>query len=147
MAPGEGYTTAEEHIWFDKVRFYPDPSGRHGYRGIVDDEWSELVIKGPMSLRARSDPEGQQLLRDAPVPIHDTGEDEPDLVLPDGGTQWRYRVISATFGADLERTLNRYGAAGWEVVSISAASGFMTLTGNKIFALVKRPRPKPEAGG
>lgn len=53
--------------------------------------------------------------------------------------QWEYKIVSATFGNKLEAELNRYGLAGWEVVSIAGMNGTMTLTGNKFTALMKRP--------
>ena len=136
----------EDHFRWGKMTFHPDPTSRHAYRAVVAGKWSSVVIKGPMAIRSRDDMDGEQMLRDEPVPAADPREaPDPDLILPAGASQWRYRIVSATFGADLERTLNRYGKAGWEVVSISAANGTLTLTGNKIFALMKRPVP-PEAG-
>lgn len=68
--------------------------------------------------------------------------------LPPGADAWEYKILSSTFGASLESTLNAVGLRGWEVVSISAASGTWTITGNKIFALLKRRLPGPdEASG
>lgn len=53
--------------------------------------------------------------------------------------QWEYKIVSATFGDKLEAELNRYGLAGWEVVSITGMNGTVTLTGNRFTALMKRP--------
>jgi len=47
-------------------------------------------------------------------------------------------VISATFGGKLETELNAWGADGWEVVSIAGMGGTVTVTGNKIFVVLKR---------
>ena len=51
---------------------------------------------------------------------------------------WEYKVISATFGGKLETELNAWGADGWEVVSIAGMGGTVTVTGNKIFVVLKR---------
>ena len=53
-------------------------------------------------------------------------------------TLWEYKVITATFGASLESDLNDWGSLGWEVVSMAGMNGTMTLTGNKIFVVLKR---------
>lgn len=54
---------------------------------------------------------------------------------------WQYRVISRTFGAELESVLNDMGAQGWEVISIAGMNGTFTLTGNMFTVVMKRPVP------
>lgn len=63
-----------------------------------------------------------------------------DPLIWNGSIRWQYRVISATFGSALEAELNKWGTAGWEVVSIAGMNGTLTLTGNKLTALLKRER-------
>ncbi len=52
--------------------------------------------------------------------------------------RWRYRVVKATFGDGFEDRLNEYGVLGWEIVSITAMDSTLTLTGNKLFAVLKQ---------
>lgn len=59
--------------------------------------------------------------------------------------RWEYRVVSKTFGDDLQSELNGYGEQGWEVVSLAGMNGTMTLTGNKFTALLKRARMQDDA--
>lgn len=124
-------------------RFEPDPSGRHRYRMIYHGEWSEYVTASRRG-KVDEDPDGLTACASAPVPgtsEHIAESQKAATTIPDGGHPWEYKIVSATFGDKLERLLNKMGAAGWEVVSISAANGTMTLTGNKIFALMKRALP------
>lgn len=51
---------------------------------------------------------------------------------------WEYKVEKATFGNDLEAKLNHWGLRGWEVITMAGLNGTMTLTGNKIFVVMKR---------
>ncbi|MEZ5380813.1 MAG: DUF4177 domain-containing protein [Microthrixaceae bacterium] len=51
---------------------------------------------------------------------------------------WEYKVISATFGGSLEAELNTWGREGWEVISIAGMGGTATLTGNKLFVVLKK---------
>ena len=66
--------------------------------------------------------------------------ESPGTVEPSSINQmlWEYKVISATFGGKLETELNTWGAIGWEVVSIAGMGGTVTVTGNKIFVVLKR---------
>jgi hypothetical protein len=56
--------------------------------------------------------------------------------------RWEYKVVKATFGADLERVLNQYGYDGWDVVSLAGMDGTFTTTGNKLFAVLRRALPE-----
>ena len=61
-------------------------------------------------------------------------------------TQWEYRVraIKIPQIRDLERWLGRYGAAGWEVVSLTTTvKTWMNVTGNDIVVIMKRPTDHP----
>lgn len=51
---------------------------------------------------------------------------------------WEYKIERATFSKDLEGRLNTWGARGWEVIAMTGISGAVTLTGNKIFVIMKR---------
>lgn len=53
-------------------------------------------------------------------------------------TRWEYRVVRNMMASSLESSLNELGRDGWEVVSITGMDGAFTLTGNKLFAVVKR---------
>ena len=118
--------------------FAPDPSGRHGYRMVSKGAWSPKV-KDKRSGKTLEDPEGVALCT-AIVP----GTEQHIEQLkqrPQGVPQWEQKIMKATFGDTLEADLNRVGQYGWEVVSMSATTGTWTVTGNKIFALLKRPIP------
>ena len=58
---------------------------------------------------------------------------------------WEYKVISSTFGTSLEGELNVWGASGWEVISIAGMNGTVTITGNKMFVVLKRRSRAVEA--
>lgn len=123
-------------------RYEPDPSGRHRYRVVKDGEWTSTV-KDQMSATATHDPDGVALcaIQAPKSPQHSSRAQLGSSELPPGVQRWEYKMLKATFGASLEQSLNKAGQYGWELVSISAASGTVTLTGNKIFALLKRPIP------
>lgn len=53
-------------------------------------------------------------------------------------TRWQYKVVKNLTANKLEETLNGYGRAGWELVSMTGLDGVMTLTGNKLYAVLKR---------
>ena len=70
--------------------------------------------------------------------------------------RWEYQGVRRTFGDQLENDLNLLGDQGWELVSIAGLDRVVTLTGNKIIAVLKRevaedvehPRVKAiDAGG
>jgi hypothetical protein len=63
---------------------------------------------------------------------------QPETLSESPQTCWEYKVVSATFGTKLEVELNAWGSDGWEVVSIAGMSGTVTVTGNKIFVVLKR---------
>ena len=67
-------------------------------------------------------------------PVHS----QPETRSESPQTCWEYKVVSATFGTKLEVELNAWGSDGWEVVSIAGMSGTVTVTGNKIFVVLKR---------
>lgn len=71
-----------------------------------------------------------------------TVEEEPQ---PAAAGRWQYLVVRKWFGQTLEDELNRLGEEGWELVAITGIDGAVTsLTGNKLFAVMKRPwRPPP----
>lgn len=123
--------------------FGPDPLGRFAFRSIEDGRWTDVVTR-KRNGRHLSDPEGEAQLRGVVVNVNSESADAAgaerltNMTRPAGVEPWEYKIISATFGSSLESTLNSYGNAGWEVVSISAASGTWTVTGNKLFALLKR---------
>lgn len=148
--PAQGSQAAEPHEGFVRPggdTYFPDPSGRYGLRAVKSGHWTGWVLKDRDSKKVESDPKGERLLADTPAPHFEdlatrhlrAADRADDLRLAPGSTQWQYRIVSATFGGDLEQVLNRYGMAGWEVLSVSAANGTLTITGNKIFALLKRP--------
>lgn len=70
---------------------------------------------------------------------------EPAHTSDSAQAYWEYKVISATFGAKIETELNAWGADGWEVISIAGMSGTVTVTGNKIFVVLKRRSFEHEA--
>ena len=56
--------------------------------------------------------------------------------------RWEYRIVKNMMASSLEAQLNQLGGDGWEVVSIAGLDGVLTLTGNKLFAVLKRPRAR-----
>lgn len=52
--------------------------------------------------------------------------------------RWEYQIVRNMLADNLEATLNRLGHEGWEVVSITGIDGAFTLTGNKLYAVLKR---------
>jgi hypothetical protein len=71
-----------------------------------------------------------------------TGSGEQEV---DDRPLWEYKVISSTFGTSLEGELNVWGASGWEVISIAGMNGTVTITGNKMFVVLKRRSRAVEA--
>ncbi len=53
--------------------------------------------------------------------------------------RWEYRVVKNMLASSLDAELNRLGGDGWEVVAITGLDGVLTLTGNKLVAVLKRP--------
>lgn len=53
---------------------------------------------------------------------------------------WEYRVVKNMLATSFEEQLNTLGQQGWEVVAITGLDGVMTFTGNKLVAVLKRPR-------
>ena len=57
-----------------------------------------------------------------------------------GPTAWEYKIVKNMLASSLEDQLNALGREGWELVAITGLDGVMTLTGNKLLAVLKRPR-------
>ena len=62
-----------------------------------------------------------------------------------GGTAGRstaleYKIVKNMLASSLEEQLNALGRDGWELVAMTGLDGVMTLTGNKLLAVLKRPR-------
>jgi hypothetical protein len=55
---------------------------------------------------------------------------------------WEYKIVKNMLASSLEEALNSLGASGWEVVSITGMDGVMSWTGNKLYAVLKRPRTR-----
>jgi hypothetical protein len=53
--------------------------------------------------------------------------------------RWEYKIVKNMLADSLEASLNRLGAEGWEVVSLAGIDSAWTLTGNKLYAVMKRP--------
>jgi hypothetical protein len=52
---------------------------------------------------------------------------------------FEYRIVKNMLASNLEEQLNVLGKDRWEVVSLASADGVWTWTGNKLFAVLKRP--------
>ncbi|MEM9466427.1 MAG: DUF2510 domain-containing protein [Actinomycetota bacterium] len=55
-------------------------------------------------------------------------------------TRWQYKVIRNMTANKLEESLNQLGSQGWELVAIAGLDGVVSLTGNKLYAVLKRQR-------
>lgn len=51
---------------------------------------------------------------------------------------WEYKIVRNMLANNLEDSLNILGRGGWEVVSLAGVDGAFTLTGNKLYAVLKR---------
>jgi hypothetical protein len=61
---------------------------------------------------------------------------------PKATQSWEYKIVKNMLASSLEEALNSLGASGWEVVSITGMDGVMSWTGNKLYAVLKRPRTR-----
>jgi len=78
-----------------------------------------------------------------PIGAGETASDAPIASDP-VGNGWEYRVVKNLTAARLEESLNSLGAEGWELVAMAGLDGVLSVTGNKLYAVMKRPRQKSE---
>lgn len=57
-----------------------------------------------------------------------------------GTVRWQYKVIRNMTANRLEESLNQLGGQGWELVALAGLDGVVSLTGNKLYAVLKRRR-------
>jgi hypothetical protein len=81
-------------------------------------------------------------------------EGEPSPPVEPPAPYWEYKVIRTGFSNRLEYLLNQLGAERWELVSIAGMDAVINLTGNKLYAVLKRPyterrtrQPLPRSSG
>lgn len=106
---------------------------------------SSMETDGSMLLQIEMRGVGQRRLRVPPSSVLMT---EKSLLLIEAErmsarasapSRWEYRLVKNMLASSLEDQLNQLGRDGWEVVALTGLDGVMTLTGNKLMAVLKRP--------
>ncbi len=64
----------------------------------------------------------------------------PEKGLSGSRERWEYKVIRNMTANRLEESLNTLGAHGWELVAMAGLDGVVSITGNKLYAVLKRRR-------
>ncbi|HAP75728.1 MAG TPA: hypothetical protein DCR14_06560 [Acidimicrobiaceae bacterium] len=125
--------TINEEQWFS----LPDADDRPRLVGRSTAEGFAVVLELELADRTRRrvgiEPAARSSAERATLFLRSTKSPAQQTLIT-----WEYRVVKNMLASSFEEQLNTLGQQGWEVVAITGLDGVMTLTGNKLMAVLKR---------
>lgn len=125
-------------------------AGESSYHYLIGRDALPIVMRsktaddGSLSVHLDLGTQGHCRLRVAPEEVRQSRKALVYLQQPVqptgrvGRIQWEYKVVKNMMAASLEEQLNQLGGDGWEVVSLAGLDGVFSVTGNKLYAVLKR---------